>query len=53
MGGGCAEHEPCIGESFEFDRRIGLVEYGKLTFVDWVRGAFITATQPTLWPGGG
>ena len=51
MRDGRAEHEACIGQGFEFDRRIGPIEYGQLTFVDWVgvrRRPSIIATQPTL-----
>src|SRR4030095_5875813 len=36
------EHEARVGHSFEFDRRIGLVEYGQLTFVDRVGRAQAT-----------
>ena len=36
------EQEARIGRGFEFDHRIGLVEYGQLTFIDWMRRAQAT-----------
>src|SRR5258706_8590582 len=38
MRDGRAEHELRIGQCSEFDRRIGLIEYRKLTFLDRVGG---------------